>query len=104
MANDETSVPESGVARTPADTEAPNIVPNVEVAIDAKVFAPVAYRRPEAAEMLEEVAMPPNVIAPPPPRTVCAEQICGQVHVSDEVATPYTPAAPLETRRLDDEG
>ena len=75
-----------------------------EVAIDAKVFAPVAYRRPEAAEMLEEVAMPPNVIAPPPPRTVCAEQICGQVHVSDEVATPYTPAAPLETRRLDDEG
>ena len=39
-----------------------------EVAIEAKVLAPVAYRRPEAAAMFEEVAIPPKEIvgvAPP---------------------------------------
>ena len=39
-----------------------------EVATDANVLAPVAYKRPEAALMFEEVAIPPKErvgVAPP---------------------------------------
>ena len=42
MANEETSVPDCGVPRMPAETEAPNIVPSVDVDTDADVLAPVA--------------------------------------------------------------
>ena len=44
--------------------------------------------------------MPPHVIAPPPPSTACAEQICGQVQVSEVVATAYIPFVPFDTKRL----
>ena len=58
-----------------------------EVAMEAKVFAPVAYRRPEAAEIFEEVAIPPKEMT----GVVPPEEIIGQVPV-----TAVTPALAVD--------
>jgi hypothetical protein len=55
-----------------------------EVETEARVFAPVAYRRPEAADMGEEVARPPQVMA----GVVPPEEMTGQVAVT--AVTPET--------------
>ena len=60
------------------------IVIGVEVETDAKVLTPVAYKRPEAAAMFDEVAIPPQVrfgVEPP-------EEMIGQVPVT--AVTPET--------------
>ena len=60
------------------------ILIGVDVETDAKVFAPVAYKRPEAAEIFDEVAIPPHVrlgVEPP-------EEMIGQVPVT--AVTPET--------------
>ena len=74
-----------------------------------RVLVPLPYRScPEVKVVWPVPPYPtvtvPRVMAPPPERTVCAVHESGAVHVSDEVATPYTPAAPFETRRLLDAG
>ncbi len=52
-----------------------------EVETEANVFTPVAYKRPEAAEILEEVAMPPKPIAE-------EVKVIGQVAVEADIAVP----------------
>ena len=101
-----------------------------EVETEATVFTPVAYRRPEAAASGLEVESPPNervspvrmtghvaarfvfaemstdvsaelvMVGATEPTTVNAEHDTLPEQVAEEVATPNTPLAPLETRRL----
>lgn len=74
----------------------------VDVATLARPLAEVKYGMLPITAALE-VARPDQPREPDEPITV-REPVSGPVGVRVDVATPYTPAPPLDTRRFDDAG